>query len=83
MSSKSTHCVMGFQVTSLRADLAVPMSSSPAPTSCVPASSKASSDALAQEFAPLLVGGWTPSKEQREKGEHFGNTGDVFDLLAL
>lgn len=36
-----------------------------------------------EDMAPLLVDGWKPSAEQRRTADHFGNTGDVFDLLQL
>lgn len=35
------------------------------------------------QMAPMLSGGWVPSKEQRQNAEHFGDTGDVFDILDL
>lgn len=35
------------------------------------------------QMAPVLSGGWVPSKEQRQNAEHFGDIGYVFDILDL
>lgn len=33
------------------------------------------------QMATMLFCGWVPSKEKRKNAEHFGDTGDVFDIL--
>lgn len=35
------------------------------------------------QMDPLMFGGWVPSKEQRQNAQHFGDTGEVFDILDL
>ena len=40
-------------------------------------------EAYLHEMAPFVVGGWVPSEEQRRTAEHFGATGDVFDVLGI
>ena len=40
-------------------------------------------EAYLREMAPLLLGGWVPSKDQKRTAEHFGSTGDVFDVLGI
>ena len=44
---------------------------------------QSNSDSSLEDMAPLLRGGFIPSQKQREHAEHFGHTGDVFDLLGL
>ncbi len=41
-------------------------------------------DSSEVELAPFLISAiWRPTEEQRKTAKHFGNTEDVFDLLAL
>ena len=40
-------------------------------------------EAYLHDLAPLTIGGWVPSQEQRRTAEHFGSTGDVFDVLGI
>lgn len=72
---------MGFQTVGLVRNDAV------RPATLVQPSKKATEHAVVkppvEDMAPLLFGGWTPSREQRLTAEHFGTTGDVFDSLGL
>ena len=74
MSKKSDDRTIGFMIN--------PSPSLVVKATRVGAQEVAKKNDRVEEMAPLMFGGWKPSAEQRRTAEHFGNTGDVFDLLG-